>query len=361
MDYEYEIFSKMSNLSIRKEIDTYEYGKLYDLLGSDITLKNAKCTKMQPYIANACIKAKRDERIWRTIYEEYKTRNEKVITGVDYIYRELHKNGVDKIFLSENFGALLSAGGDIGLFASGDVDNCADISQNTIISETMKALGFHEEKRYTGNLFVNAEYTNPDVLPGNFRFGIQWEPLARLKLPSFVHFDDFVNWQNMRCFSGTSIMLPPIDALMYICLLHISLHSFCRAPAVRLYRDLVNCSSNITKKDWENIINWTKSYRTNTRVSTAAYIGKEIANLSVPKVIIRNANKRLLKLVFDETRGVLKEEPGKLKILAIELYCNDSSVIGGINDILFPNDGWMEKVYGKSVIPNRIKHLKDII
>lgn len=361
MNEEFILFSRLCNYSIKNILDIETCSQIYDALGCNTVISRAKAAKMLPFIANTCLACNRDVDVWRPIYNEYKERNDRIINGLEIIYDALTQNGVKRIFLTENFGALLSSGGDTALFASGDVDNCADFSENEIISETMMSLGFKEERRYAGHLYISAEYSNPSILPDGFEFGVQWEPLARLTLPSFVHLNDFVDWGRLRKVSGTSINLPPIDALMYICLLHISLHSFCRAPAIRLYRDLVNCSEGVKQEDWNRITQWANTYKTITRMSTSAYVGHKIADLSVPAEVLSRLSRKLINMVFEEKVGVLRKEPGRIQVLAIEILCNDDSVMSGAKDILFPDKTWKKQVYGNTDALASIKHLKDII
>ena len=356
-----ECFSRLSCLSVRETFDIDYFRYLYDDLGLDTVMKMAKQSKILPFIANSCVICEKDAETWYPIYCEYKKRNNQVVSGLDVIYQEFEAKGVKKVFLSENFGALLASGGDLALFASGDVDNCAEISESELISEIMKSLGFKEERRYSGNLYISAEYSNPEILPKGFDFGIQWEPLARLTLPSLIHLDDFVDWNRLGKYTKTSIKLPPLDALMYICLLHISLHSFCRAPGVRLYRDLVNCSKVLEENDWKTVLSWTQKYKTYSRLSTAAYIGSKIAELSIPEEMLKKKKQKLIDVVFNESLGILKKEPGKLRVLLIESLCNDSSVKDGIKEILFPDKEWSMKVYGKTGFPARLKHLLHIL
>ena len=100
--------------------------QLYAQEGKDAMCQMAKTKKILPFAANAFVFCGLDTVFWEDILNQYRRRNRAILDCLDKAYAELTAQGVTKMFVTENFGALLSAGNDIGLFASGDVDNHAD-------------------------------------------------------------------------------------------------------------------------------------------------------------------------------------------------------------------------------------------
>lgn len=355
------IFSKLCNLSIQNNFSDSEFVLLYNMLGDDRAVSMATKAKMLPFIAKACLKSNISTNIWKPIYKKFSNRNNKVIEALDIAFTAFKKYGIKKAFLSENFGALLSSNSDFAVFASGDVDCYVDPSEYEKVSMAFAELGFLRKERYSKNLLISSEFSHDKILPENFSIGIDLFPLSRLSMPCFIQTDNFVDWNKMRRYGTTAIVLPPIEALMYICLLHISLHSFCRAPAVRLYRDIVNCAIGMQNNDWQSILKWAERDRVRSRISMAAYISSIIGKVKIPPEIIALLNKQIFDLVFDSDDGILRDEPDRINVLKIEALCNDNSIIDGIREIVFPDSAWMTEVYGENNIITEIKHIFDIL
>lgn len=361
-------FSTLLNLSIRdvefNDQDTKRICEINQEIGQSRMMELACKVKMLPFVAKTMTEMQIDTNTWQPILLRYRERNRAVIEELARVYEQFASEGVQKVFVSENFGAMLAAGGDIGLFASGDADNYADIEEREKLCATFESRGYKHKDRYVGNLLISTEFTHERRLPKGFSLGIDYYPLSRLTLPCFIDADQFVDWSNVRRYEATTIQLPPADALMYICLLHISLHSFCRAPAIRLYRDIVNASCVITGRDWENIAAWAKRDKTCRRIATAGRISHEIAGTDIPQIITELAgesNKHLFSIAFDKQNCVLRPEPSRLEVLRIETSCSDQGLVHGVGGILFPDKQWMRTVYGSCGVSAHLKQLRKVL
>lgn len=363
-DRDFLSFSMLANASVRSmEPEDNEKEKLRQIacaLGGEKLKSMSVKAKMLPFLAKLLLCLDIDKPYWQTVYDRYADRNRKVLQQLHSVYEQLHAAGCKKVFVSENFGAMLASGSDIALFASGDIDNYADAAEYPLIKQTLLSCGYTCEERFAGNLFVSATFENPGVLPEGFAVGFEVFPLSRLTQPCTVCADDFVDWDRLRTYQDTQITLPPADALLYICLLHISLHSFCRAPAIRLYRDIVNSAEGITDKDWQRIVSWAKRDRTERRAYTAAAVSNEIAGTKLCVPTEPDCN-RLLGLTFDRQHKILRPEPSKLRVMKIEAACNDGSLTAGFRDMIFPAKEWMDAVYGGHNRRSRIRHIRRIL
>lgn len=337
--------------------------EIYKKLGKEEIEKIITEKKIVPFAARTFCECKLDFEEWDKVFIEYKKRNSNIIAFLDIAYKSLHEHGVKKMFVSENFGALLSANEDIALFASGDVDNFAPITEREKIYAAMEAIGCKRKERYACNNQIAAEFFPVDsfALPEGFYFSVDFYPLARLKLPCFIDEKDFVDWDNLHYYSGTEITLAPSDALMYICMLHISLHSFSRAPDIRLYIDLFNMSK--LKINYDVLAKWCKRDRTCTRAAVAAEISNRLMHTEIPTEITLLAPKkeRVLRKVYCESRKDLRYEPKGLRVLVIEALCDDRGILQGVLSIAHPEKKWMIKTYGSDGIKARIKHLLRIL
>ncbi|PKP62117.1 hypothetical protein CVT91_00595 [Candidatus Atribacteria bacterium HGW-Atribacteria-1] len=340
---------------------------LYKEDGQQSIYESAKKKKILPFVAVLLSRLEIDKAFWVDVAAEYRKRNEDVIGCLDTIFNKLSDNGVRKVFVTENFGALLASDADKALFSSGDVDMYADIAQKEEIYKSFEQLGYTMIERYSHKKLISTSFYNDDILSGGFHFGVAWNPLSRMKLPCFVDADDFVEWDKLWKYKDTAINLPNIDALMYICLLHISLHSFSRAPDIRLYIDINNVSK--LPVDWEKIISFAKRDNTMVRVLTACILAKKLLSVNVPEFVLNyraqyeRSISRLLKLIYDEKYNCLLYEPGGIKVLKIEVLADNGNLFFDFIKILFPNRKWVKEFYvgdKGSLIVAYLKHIKNL-
>ncbi len=358
--YNYNLLIRGTDLSAEEQ---EHITKIYKKLGREQTYQIVLKKKILPFAAKAFCSCGVDVAYWESVLAQYRKRNSSILSVLDQAYEELARQGVKKMFVSENFGALLSAGNDTALFASGDVDNHADPGEKEKIYRAFDALGYTRKERYTGAHLIAAEFFPPkrEDLPEGFYISVDFYPLARLKLPCFVRSDAFVDWDGVYCYGSTAVKLPPVDALMYICMLHLSLHSFSRAPDIRLYIDPLNMSR--LPVDYEKIAVWSRRDKTCTRVAVAAQLSNWLMQTQFPEMLVKLSNKRhrLIKQVYNREKNDLRYEPRGLKVLLIEMLCNDRGILPGLGEILFPNKQWMTKVYGSGGLMAYLKHIYKVL
>ena len=346
-----------------EEVDKY-VRPLYEEEGFEQVYEWTRKKKMLPFVANMLVTHQIDEGNWKQILEKYRNRNTAVRDELAVVFKAMEDAGVRKLFVSENYGALLNSGRDIALFASGDLDTCADLSEKEKIDSVFEGMGYTVKNRYSGKTLCTTSYYNQQRLPDDFYFGVCWEPLSRLKLPCFINMDDFVDWERLRNYDDTAIKLPSVEALLYICLMHITLHTFHRAPAIRLYVDILN-SCYAGKPDWELVYEWAKRDKTVTRMMTSAILAHRLAEVEIPDFVkAYESNKRvqrLLSYAYDEEAKCLNPEPGSLGVLKIEVGCNDRNQLAGIKEMLYPGTEWLKAHYGHGAFVSTLLHFKNII
>lgn len=341
--------------------------ELYRVEGREKVLDFATRKKILPFVAVCLGRIALDVEFWDGIATWYRQRNEAVITCLDKVFRAFREAGVEKVFVTENFGALLAAGGDTALFASGDVDLYADPVERERIYSAFEQLGFSREERHSFRQLINTTFHNDTLLPDGFHLGVAWHPLSRMKLPCFVTADKFVDWVRLGYYHNSAIQLPDPEALAYICLLHISLHSFARAPDIRLYADISNVSQ--IQVDWDKVVYFAERDATVVRLTAACSLAEKLVGVDIPEAVrLRCALfgqkiLRLLRLVYDSERNTLLYEPRGFKLLRIEAHCNDRGALAGLCTILFPERSWVRETYlGKktSLVAGYIRHILNL-
>ena len=352
--------------NLDSDIDNIGYKVIaeYKNTTKEAVFEYAKERKILPFVANLLCKLDCDCNFWKDIIDNYRNRNQQVIAALDQVFRKFEVTGVHKVFVSQNFGAVLTGETDIALFASGDVDLCGDVLEKDLINQVFEELGYNRKDRYCGHKLISSEFSNDSLLPSNFHFGICYDTISRLKLPNPIEMNEFVDWDNLLQYRDTHIILPPVDAQTYICLVHISLHSFSRAPDIRLYVDVQNCMKK--HPNMRHILDYAKQDGTIVRVVAAYLLTLKLFRLNWQDLAMKDAydkyRKRvdhLIKLVYNETDNELIYEPNKIETLRIESAYYDNFI--NKFDILLPKAKWMCDVYWSCGMIAHIKHLGRII
>ena len=324
----------------------------------------AKERKILPFAAYLLNELGCDSEFWLPVVEKYEARNSLIIAQMDKAFQKLKDAGVKTVFVAQNFGAVLMGGKSLSLFASGDADLCGDISEKDLINRTFSELGYQRKDRYCGNKLLSSDFSNDKILPDGFYLGIEYDTISRLKLPNPIDMNDFVDWDHMMHYQDTSIVLPPVDAQTYICLVHISLHSFSRAPDIRLYIDIQNCMN--CHPDMNRVLEYAEHDRTVVRVVSAYLLTSKLFRLNWHDPAVEKAYAKyrsrvdhMISRVYNEEKNELIYEPGKVETLKIECDYYDSA--SDKYGILLPDHNWMREVYGSSGVMAHLKHAVRVV
>jgi len=350
-----------------KHIDLTDYEKaeiaeLYGDEGRNKIVARAKKKKIIPATAMLMCKLGIDNEYWKSISDEYRARNESLVEILDEVYSALRANGVTKMGVVENFGALLASGQDLAMFGSGDVDSYADITEKDRIYNVFNNMGYALDEHCAGRILVSTSFKNENVLPKGFYLSINWDVTCRMHLPCLTAKGPFVDWNNSRTYKNTSILIPPPEALMYICMMHIAVHGFCKAPDIRLYYDVANADDG--GMDWSLIEKWAVRDEMCVRISTAAFLSNRLLGVDMTDRILNLGNSKvkakLLSIVYHARGNRLKELPNRLGKLRIESLSNDRGGLHGLICVLIPDSEWVERNYGSKTL-GYFLHLKNLI
>jgi hypothetical protein len=350
------------------EKEKNEIESFYRQSGKDVIYQLVQRKKIIPFVSQLFCNLEIDTDFWSKHVKLYEERNLNIIKTLTDIFADFNKSGVNKIFVYENFGALLSSQSNIALFASGDVDIYADFSHMNSIYSVLKYHGFYSKNKGEMSEKVKTEFFNPSLFQSGFGINVMWTPMSRLKLPFIIDLDYSSPINNLQKYKNTDINLPSNEALLYLCLLHISIHSYSRSPDIRLYIDIVNlCKLDV---DWHKILDYSKHDQTEVRVLTACILSMKLLNVEIPDYIIEYQDiykkqiSRLLKLVYDEENNNLLYEPSGINLLIIEALSNNKSLIIGVFNILFPQKNWVRDFYvgdKGSLLVAYLKHIKNLL
>lgn len=332
-----------------------------DLVKKEIIHRAEKSKKM-PFIAKYFQSCGVDIGYWSEVLNIYQSRNSMILEKTQELFYQFHLDGVKKVFLYENFGALLLSNTDFSQFSSGDIDIFADLSEKEKLTQSLNKLGFYDIINHFS--LVSSIFINND-LNLDFKINIMWQPLSRNKLPFYIDINNTIKWDNLIKYRETEIKIPNPTALMYLCLLHISVHCYVREPDLRLYKDIEFLSGMVI--DWREIYELARYDKKIVRVSTVLYISKTFLKIDVP--IIDNFDRRkniksinkLIRYIVDSKTGKLKFNPSKFDILKIEIYSDHSSFVYGIFKFLFPGIKWVRQVYPNKLNLTLISYIKHFV
>ena len=363
------LYNLIDNLAISgRSISNTDKSRIclfYANQGRKVIFDHAQKRKMIPFIAHLFCKLELDRDFWSKHAEQYKSRNLIILEILSQIFKNFHNANIYSIFLYENFGALISSETEISLFASGDVDLYTDFFNKNKIYSIMESHCFMPTNKGKRSEKVKTEFFNKKLFNNGFGINVMWVPMSRLKLPFNMDINNCISVDSLKRYKDTEIMLPSNEALMYLCLLHISIHSFSRSPDIRLYADIINmCKLNV---NWIIIMGYAKQDNTVIRIATAAILTKKLFNIEIPSFVLDYENEqsevsKLIKLVYDDNKNVLKCPPNSMDILRIETYSDGKGLLKGIYDIIFPEKKWVMSYYEESiVIKGYFKHIVNLI
>lgn len=289
-----------------------------------------------PFVAKAMIENGCDILFWKPILNSYQKRNNQIVKALDYLFHIAEDTGIRHLFVSENFAALLATGTDIGLFASSDVDLVADVEEAPLIKNIFQKLGYickNHCKNSNEEIFISY-YSNGEILPKDFVFNVNWSLFPRKYLPEIVSTQKVVDFRTLQNIKDTKIKVPSTSSLLYICLLHISLHSFCRKPGIRLYCDIVNMQKICSVENWKEVMAFAAKDELLRRVITATLVSKHLGIARIPQnMFARDLHCRLLLLLVCKKNGIRDNATKALLVRSIELLCDDKGIVHALQSI----------------------------
>ena len=336
--------------------------RLYMTEGRDRIVEAVKRKKLAAAVSKLFVDLEIDKEYWQPQVQSYRNRNLEVVAAADEMYGLLERNGITHLAIVENFGALLSSRQDICMFNSGDIDQYGDIEAKDEIYGVLRDSGYTIGEVYAGKLLISSSIRHDKRFPGNFYFGINWDLTTRVNLPCISSNGPVIDWEQCLRYQDTHIRLPHAEALMYLCMMHIAVHGFCKAPDIRLYYDVANVADN--RIDWSILVNWAKRDQNTVRLSTAAALSNRLLDVDIPGEVMalgnRNQVEKLMAVVYDESKNKLNDYPSAKQRILIDIYSHDGGAYQGIRSILFPDRGWRKSKYG-SVMIGEFKHLKSLV
>lgn len=332
-------------------------------------IDNAKKNKMMPFIAKMLLDAGIDSTYWNDVLKEYRLRNSNAKAELIAILECLGQNGICA-YPIENFASLILTGADLAMFASGDIDIYVQSREYERVNIIMQGLGYFAESR---SEICGDFYRKPGVEIG---FNMMWIWQARENCPMETKLEEnnlgvnaeIADWVIDGIEVGLGIMGGGgggigADELMYMCLVHSSVHYYAAKPGLRLYYDI--CLLGKQNINWNQVYRYAEADGYLNRVAASAYFACERVHAVVPEEFyssIIGTDRRAKRLVdFINKKweaNTLYADFTIIHKIFIESFSNDECVVKTIYKMLFPNRLWINRKYhGDSYLKNWLKHV----
>ncbi len=366
-----ESYKIIRNAFCRAAIDTIDSSEVkasYSAAVRDEIMEICKTKKYTPVVADYLMRLDIDYDFWKQQYDFFHQRNEKILGFVKSVFDDFDAKNIKTPFVYENFGALLESDTDIALYASGDVDLCADIKEYKAIIDVMKQHGFvlHDTNVKFYKLFrVCFAGKIGDM---DYRVNVMFTPLVRYKLPICIDCKRILNPENFSFYKDTKIRIPSCEVLLYLNMLRTSVHGYVRSPDIRLYIDIYNGS--VSKPDWDSILAMAQKDSTVNRIGVVSYIAGDMFFTEIPQFLLdlrhnpKTKINDILEIVYDSKNKCLKEKLSRKEHMKLEFYSDGRSLLGGIIKMIFPDNNWLKEYYcydGEFIVKGYCRYLKYLI
>lgn len=340
-----------------KELETLKI--IYDKLGRKAIMDLAVKEKIVPFVAYAMSKTNIEKSFWQKKYNYFRDRNTKIVKLLDAIFKEM-KNKNIPIFLYENFGSLLLSGENIGLFCSGDVDLCSSLEYKEEVIKIFSSFDYFPKIRKYETLNVWNEFCSSNK-NNDMWINVQWTPLAEKVFPVAPEINSEFFFKNIVDINNSNIQVLSKTYLLFLCLLHTSVHKYTCSPGMKLNVDIDRLVI-LGKINWEKIINLAIKYNVKRRIALSLMLAYDFLNTSIPEKVISElgGDQSLTKMIYKYLVGdsFLSNEKNifnRCRTFYLAVVLHDSGILTGFFRVFFPDSKWLVKIYDKTGENNSIR------
>ena len=348
---------KKYDLLSDKEIETLKI--IYVKLGRKEIMDLAVKEKIVPFVAYAMSKTNIEKSFWQKKYNYFRDRNTKIVKLLDAIFLEMKKRNIP-IFLYENFGSLLLSGENIGLFCSGDVDLCSSLEYKEKVTKVLNNFGYFPKIRKYETLNVWSEFCNINK-SDDIWINVQWTPLAEKVFPVAPKISSDIFLNNIVTINNSNIQVLSRTYLLFLCLLHTSVHKYTCSPGMKLNVD-INRLIISGKIEWEQIIKFAIKYNVKRRIALSLMLAYDFLNTPISEKIISElggdhflTRKVYRYLVGDSFLSNEKNIFNRCRTFYLAVVLHDSGILTGFFRAFFPDSKWLVKIYSKTGENNPIR------
>jgi len=326
-----------------------ELKTLYRTLGNNSCRKAAKLNQVEAIVAQALrdtMGSKALSAEWITFHDANKIRVEALTKTLLNILKRLKKSGC-KFALVENAGVMFGSDMPLSAFCAGDFDILVDEAHWPKAKRAFEDEGFVAKDRRTVTTnrieyFNNVNSGLTQWLDITYRaFDRKWAPLN--------YTDRCALWLSRRVPSRKSAkiyVLNPSDALAFVAI-HTSLHSYIRAPGIRLHIDVDRLVRD-NDIDWNTFLKEIRVLGMPTRAFVSLSMAVGLMHTPIPRWVLTKLYPG--KILWWVIKTLLVRysviADGNIKLpyitsLILDCMLNDDGIWGWFVSLIFPSKEWL--------------------
>ncbi len=328
----------------------------YRAIGEERVYSLGVANQMLPLIANALAIAGISDSAnpkcrWEEILSTNQHRVDAQISILEEITVELRQAGC--------FSAAVEAGGVLlgtqlanRSYCSGDIDLLVQEEHWALVRDVFAAKGFKSKDR-RGRPTTRIEYSRT-TSDGEQWLEVGFAPFDRMWVP--LNYNDRCDTWLTRTVTSTKAegitVLCPNDALVFVAF-HTSLHSFIRAPGLRLQVDVDRLVRDCDI-DWEQFVQEVRSTGISTRVFVSLSMAKGLMNTPIPLEVLKElmpseSRWRGISYLLEQDGVIVGASPklGKLKAVLLDVLISEKTVPAWIKQVVLPDEEWMRSHFDR--------------
>lgn len=348
--------------------ENQELRSLAYLLGEQSCLDAARRNQVVPLVANALcnIQLETEHGLWDTVLtrnsERMHRQLELLISATEALEREGYRTSI-----IENGGTMLDSVMPAAAFSAGDMDILIEGPGWRPVDFAFASAGMQYKGR--GRQITTRREYSLSTSCGEIWLSATFVPFERAWLP--LIYDDHTPAWLRRCVPSKKFdelhVLHPVDALALVTI-HASLHSYVRAPGIRLFTD-IDWLVRENRIDWDQYLIETRRLGFATRAFVALAMSSFLLSTPIPAHVLTALSPReqrcsaILSLLA--RNGIFvhdKTKLGKYESIKLDGLLEDHGQYVWIKNVLLPPEDWMRGRSGltsaDSSAPILLLHLK---
>lgn len=335
------------------ESDVRAISDHYKLLGSDYIHKLAVDNQMLPLVANALVTTCSLEKhsIWQSVLDDNHTRVDRLIKVLGGITSTLHSEGRRSAAV-EAGGVMLGSHLPTSAYCSGDIDLLVEEGDWERVKTLYEDAGFTNKDR-RDRPTTRIEYCKTSDNDEQW-LEVGYAPFDRMWIP--LNYNDRCNiWlsRTIPSYKSPDIsVLLPSDALVFVAF-HTSLHSYVRAPGLRLQVDV----DRIVRDgdiNWSHVVEEVLASGIGTRVYVSLSMAKDLLDTPVPSGVLAKLappplRRQAISYLLQKNGVIVDGTPklGRAQSILLDLLISERSPPAWLWQIVFPDGDWMQSHFDR--------------
>ncbi len=328
--------------------------KHYEQIGDTRTLEIATRNKMLPLMSHALLSAAPSSLSsdWSRLAQANQIRVTNLIDTLQEITETLRKEGCLSAAV-EAGGVMLGTQLPQAAYCSGDIDVLVQKQHWKFVLETFERAGFVNQDRR------ERPTSRVEFCRKSEKFGEQWlevgyAPFDRMWVPLDYN-DRCEQWLSRAVESNKAkgiFVLHPSDALVFAAF-HTSLHSFIRAPGLRLQVDVDRLVRDCNI-DWDHFVREVRESNLSNRIFVSLAMAKGLVQTPIPEEVLQELQPSAIRWRGISTllyqNGIIETgspKLGKLQSLLLDILISEDSLPSWIHQTLLPNEAWMRSHFDR--------------